>query len=110
MMIVPGMTFTIEPMINEGVFNIKVLKDKWTAVTTDGKLSAQFEHMIGVTDDGCEVFTRSPAGLDKPPYAGTGSNFTVPGWTAGDRTSWESQLKARTQRGQNEYNRSVVAR
>ena len=52
----------------------------------------------------------SNAGLDKPPYAGTGSNFTVPGWTAGDRTSWESQLKARTQRGQNEYNKTVVAR
>ena len=53
----PGMTFTIEPMINAGKFDIKVLNDGWTAVTKDKSLSAQFEHTIGVTKDGCEVFT-----------------------------------------------------
>ncbi len=54
-----GMVFTVEPMINEGVFNIKVLKDKWTAVTTDGKLSAQFEHTVAVTPDGYDILTLS---------------------------------------------------
>ncbi len=54
-----GMVFTIEPMINEGVWNIRILKDKWTAVTTDGKLSAQFEHTVAVTPDGCDILTRS---------------------------------------------------
>jgi methionyl aminopeptidase len=48
---------------------VKVLDDGWTAVTRDRSLSAQFEHMIGVTEDGCEIFTLSPAGFDKPPYA-----------------------------------------
>ncbi|MGL4209604.1 MAG: type I methionyl aminopeptidase, partial [Candidatus Adiutrix sp.] len=52
-----GMVFTIEPMINEGVFNVKVLKDGWTAVTIDGKLSAQFEHTVAVTDDGFDILT-----------------------------------------------------
>jgi methionyl aminopeptidase len=65
----PGMFFTIEPMVNAGRPEVKVLDDGWTAVTRDRSLSAQFEHMIGVTDDGCEIFTLSPAGLDKPPYA-----------------------------------------
>jgi methionyl aminopeptidase len=65
----PGMFFTIEPMVNAGRPEVKVLDDGWTAVTRDRSLSAQFEHMIGVTDTGCEVFTYSPAGLDKPPYA-----------------------------------------
>ncbi len=65
----PGMLFTIEPMINAGKWETKVLNDGWTAVTRDRSLSAQFEHTIGVTDDGCEIFTRSPKGLDKPPYA-----------------------------------------
>ncbi len=64
----PGMFFTIEPMVNIGRPEVKVLDDGWTAVTRDRSLSAQFEHMIGVTEDGCEVFTYSPAGLHKPPY------------------------------------------
>jgi len=63
----PGMFFTIEPMINIGKPDVKVLEDGWTAVTRDRKLSAQFEHSIGVTEDGFEIFTKSPAGLDKPP-------------------------------------------
>jgi methionyl aminopeptidase len=53
----PGMTFTIEPMINIGVPDVEVLEDEWTAITTDGKLSAQFEHTLLVTDSGCEVLT-----------------------------------------------------
>ena len=61
-----GMFFTIEPMVNAGRPEVKVLDDGWTAVTRDRSLSAQFEHMIGVTDTGCEIFTLSPAGLDKP--------------------------------------------
>jgi methionyl aminopeptidase len=65
----PGMLFTIEPMINLGKSPVKVLSDGWTAVTRDRELSAQFEHTVGVTDAGCEVFTYSPAGLHKPPYA-----------------------------------------
>jgi len=64
----PGMFFTIEPMINGGKPDVKVLPDGWTAVTRDRSLSAQFEHSLGVTADGCEVFTYSPQGLDKPPY------------------------------------------
>ncbi|MER2606674.1 MAG: type I methionyl aminopeptidase [Siculibacillus sp.] len=64
----PGMVFTIEPMVNLGRPHVKVLSDGWTAVTRDRSLSAQFEHMIGVTDTGCEVFTLSPKGLHKPPY------------------------------------------
>jgi methionyl aminopeptidase len=63
-----GMFFTIEPMINLGRYDVKILSDGWTAVTRDRSLSAQFEHTIGVTDDGYEIFTKSPAGLDKPPY------------------------------------------
>ena len=63
-----GMFFTIEPMINFGKYDIKILQDGWTAVTRDKTLSAQFEHSIAVTKDGFEVFTKSPAGLDKPPY------------------------------------------
>ena len=65
----PGMFFTIEPMVNAGRPEVKVLDDGWTAVTRDRSLSAQFEHMVGVTHEGCEVFTVSPAGLHKPPYA-----------------------------------------
>jgi methionyl aminopeptidase len=64
-----GMIFTIEPMINAGRWEVKLLSDGWTAVTRDKSLSAQFEHSIGITEDGCEIFTKSPAGLDKPPYA-----------------------------------------
>ena len=54
-----GMIFTIEPMINFGNYETKILKDGWTAVTKDKSLSAQFEHTIGVTNDGCEIFTLS---------------------------------------------------
>ena len=64
----PGMFFTIEPMVNAGRPEVKVLDDGWTAVTRDRSLSAQFEHMVGVTEEGCEVFTLSPAGLHHPPY------------------------------------------
>ncbi|GGY53641.1 type I methionyl aminopeptidase [Parvularcula lutaonensis] len=63
-----GMFFTIEPMINAGKPEAKMLRDGWTAVTRDKSLSAQFEHSIAVTEDGYEVFTKSPAGLDRPPY------------------------------------------
>jgi methionyl aminopeptidase len=65
----PGMIFTIEPMINIGRPDVKLLDDGWTAVTRDRSLSAQFEHSIGITADGCEIFTTSPQGLDRPPYA-----------------------------------------
>tara|TARA_B100000767_G_C19743801_1_gene527513 strand:+ start:417 stop:1187 length:771 start_codon:yes stop_codon:yes gene_type:complete len=64
----PGMIFTIEPMINEGAYETKILKDGWTAVTKDKKLSAQFEHTIGITDTGYEIFTLSKNGLNQPPY------------------------------------------
>jgi methionyl aminopeptidase len=64
----PGMFFTVEPMINLGGFGVKVLNDGWTAVTRDRSLSAQFEHTVGVTENGVEIFTTSPKGLDKPPY------------------------------------------
>ena len=65
-----GMFFTIEPMINLGKAGVKLLDDGWTAVTRDRSLSAQFEHSIGVTETGCEIFTLSPTGLHQPPYAG----------------------------------------
>jgi methionyl aminopeptidase len=61
-----GMFFTIEPMINLGKPHVKILSDGWTAVTRDRSLSAQFEHSVGVTTDGVEIFTLSPAKLDKP--------------------------------------------
>ena len=64
----PGMLFTVEPMINLGRPQVKVLSDGWTAVTRDRSLSAQFEHMVGVTETGVEIFTLSPKGYDKPPY------------------------------------------
>jgi methionyl aminopeptidase len=64
----PGMIFTIEPMINTGTHETKVLDDGWTAVTKDHGLSAQFEHSVGVTEDGVEIFTGSPAGYTQPPY------------------------------------------
>ncbi|MFQ5783859.1 MAG: type I methionyl aminopeptidase [Alphaproteobacteria bacterium] len=63
-----GMFFTIEPMINLGRFDVKILKDGWTAVTKDRSLSAQFEHSIGVTATGHEIFTVSPTGKHRPPY------------------------------------------
>ena len=65
----PGMIFTIEPMINLGRPEVKLLDDGWTAVTRDRSLSAQFEHSVGITETGCEIFTASPAGLTHPPYA-----------------------------------------
>jgi len=64
-----GMIFTVEPMINEGLYNTKLLKDGWTAVTKDKSLSAQFEHTVGVTDDGFEIFTKSKKNYDQPPYS-----------------------------------------
>lgn len=64
----PGMIFTIEPMINAGRWETKVKDDGWTAVTRDLKWSAQFEHSLGVTETGYEIFTLSPKGWTKPPY------------------------------------------
>ena len=64
----PGMTFTIEPMINAGKFDVKILNDGWTAVTKDKSLSAQFEHTLGITENGYEIFTESDKGYLKPPY------------------------------------------
>ena len=64
----PGMFFTVEPMINIGRADCKLLDDGWTAVTRDRSLSAQFEHSIGITETGHEVFTKSPLGYDRPPY------------------------------------------
>jgi len=64
----PGMFFTIEPMINEKKPDVKLLKDSWTAVSRDKSLSAQFEHSVGVTETGVEIFTASPKGLNQPPY------------------------------------------
>ena len=60
-----GMIFTVEPMINIGSYHSKILNDGWTAVTKDKSLSAQFEHTVGVKNDGCEIFTKSKSGLDK---------------------------------------------
>jgi methionyl aminopeptidase len=65
----PGMFFTIEPMLNLGRADAKILDDGWTAVTRDRSLSAQFEHSIGITETGCEIFTRSALGYDRPAYA-----------------------------------------
>jgi len=64
----PGMFFTIEPMINLGKAAVKVLDDGWTAVTRDRALTAQFEHSIGITEEGCEIFTQSTQGLHCPPW------------------------------------------
>jgi len=64
-----GMIFTVEPMINEGEYNTKLLKDGWTAVTRDKSLSAQFEHTVGVTNDGFEIFTKSKKNYERPPYS-----------------------------------------
>jgi methionyl aminopeptidase len=63
-----GMFFTVEPMINAGRWEVKILSDGWTAVTKDRSLSAQFEHTVGVTATGYEIFTISPGGLHRPPY------------------------------------------
>ena len=64
----PGMTFTIEPMINTGKYDVKILNDGWTAVTKDKSFSAQFEHTVGITENGYEIFTESVKGYHKPPY------------------------------------------
>ncbi len=64
----PGMTFTIEPMINSGKYDVKILEDGWTAVSKDKSLSAQFEHTVGIKDNGYEIFTESVKGYLKPPY------------------------------------------
>ena len=63
-----GMTFTIEPVINSGKYDVKILDDGWTAVTKDKSLSAQFEHTIGITENGYEIFTKSAKDYYKPPY------------------------------------------
>jgi methionyl aminopeptidase len=68
----PGMFFTVEPMINLGRPHVKVLSDGWTAVTRDRSLSAQFEHTVAVTNNGVELFTLSPRGLDRPHFAAEG--------------------------------------
>nr|WP_114393455.1 type I methionyl aminopeptidase [Oleisolibacter albus] len=70
MRLLPGMVFTVEPMLNIGGPAVRTLPDRWTNVTVDGSLSAQFEHMVGVTDTGVEIFTLSPAGHERPPYPG----------------------------------------
>jgi methionyl aminopeptidase len=62
----PGMMFTVEPMLNLGSPAVKILGDGWTAVTKDKSLSAQYEHSVGVTETGVQIFTGSPAGLDQP--------------------------------------------
>ncbi len=69
MILEAGMIFTIEPMINAGRCETKILDDGWTAVTRDKSLSAQFEHTVGVTETGVEIFTLSPKGYTCPPYA-----------------------------------------
>ena len=63
-----GMTFTIEPMINAGKYDVKILDDGWTAVTKDKSLSAQFEHTVGITENGYEIFTKSDKNYSRPPY------------------------------------------
>jgi methionyl aminopeptidase len=65
----PGMFFTIEPMLNLGRPDARILEDGWTAVSRDRSLSAQFEHSVGITETGVELFTKSATGLDCPPYA-----------------------------------------
>jgi len=64
----PGMFFTVEPMVNAGRWEVKILSDGWTAVTKDRSLSAQFEHTVAVTEEGYEIFTLSPKGWTRPPY------------------------------------------
>ena len=64
----PGMTFTIEPMINAGKYESRLLNDGWTAVTKDKSLSAQYEHTLGITENGYEIFTESVKDYTKPPY------------------------------------------
>lgn len=63
-----GMFFTVEPMINIGTYEVLLMKDGWTAITRDRQLSAQFEHSLGISKDGVEIFTLSPKGWHYPPY------------------------------------------
>ena len=63
-----GMIFTVEPMINEGKYETKILNDGWTAVTKDKTFSAQFEHTVGVSEEGVEIFTKSDKNFTQPPY------------------------------------------
>ena len=63
-----GMIFTVEPMINEGKYEVSILKDGWTAVTKDKTFSAQFEHTVGVTEESFEIFTKSDKNFNQPPY------------------------------------------
>ncbi|MEY2759263.1 MAG: Methionine aminopeptidase [Pseudomonadota bacterium] len=72
--LLPGMIFTVEPMINLGRPDVALLQDGWTAVTRDRALSAQYEHAVGVTETGCEIFTRSPAGLHTPHTSGASAD------------------------------------
>jgi methionyl aminopeptidase len=72
MILEPGMIFTVEPMVNAGRYETKILDDGWTAVTRDKSLSAQFEHTVGVTETGFEIFTLSPKGYTFPPYGAEG--------------------------------------
>ncbi len=65
-LLMPGMIFTVEPMINLGRRDVALLADGWTAVTRDRSLSAQYEHSVGVTETGCEIFTGSPTGVHTP--------------------------------------------
>jgi methionyl aminopeptidase len=67
--LVEGMMFTVEPMINLGKWEVRMMPDGWTAVTRDRSLSAQFEHCVGVTATGYEIFTTSPTGQHRPPYS-----------------------------------------
>lgn len=67
--LVPGMIFTVEPMVNIGTHESLTLSDGWTAITRDRSLSAQFEHSLGITETGYELFTSSPKGWNKPPYS-----------------------------------------
>jgi methionyl aminopeptidase len=71
--LMPGMLFTVEPMINLGRKDVALLPDGWTAVTRDRSLSAQYEHSVGVTDTGFEIFTLSPAGVHTPHVSGVGT-------------------------------------
>ncbi|MBO7244095.1 MAG: type I methionyl aminopeptidase [Alphaproteobacteria bacterium] len=68
--LVPGMIFTVEPMVNIGTHQTTILPDGWTAITKDRSLSAQFEHTLGITETGYEIFTLSPKGYTFPPYEG----------------------------------------
>ncbi len=77
LILAPGMFFTVEPMINAGRLDVKILQDGWTAVTKDKSLSAQFEHSIAVTETGYEIFTVSPKGLHKPPYPSVATSASV---------------------------------